>query len=226
MSMEYVPGKSLREARDLLTRKQKVQVIKQVAQALDYAGKKGYVHRDIKPENILLHEAGRVILTDFGIARSLHVTRGLTVTGKTIGTPYYMSPEQTKGMKVDHRSDIYSLGVVLFQALAGYLPYDGPSMVAIGIKHISDPIPELPPGLDIFQQIINIALSKEPAHRYATAGDFFNALNAISEADLDYIDAKATALKNMGQDYRARTLSTSSSMVPPPDKPADRKSVV
>ena len=220
MSMEYVPGKSLREARDLLSRKQKVQVIKQVAQALDYAGKKGYVHRDIKPENILLHEAGRAILTDFGIARSLHVTRGLTVTGKTIGTPYYMSPEQTKGIKVDHRSDIYSLGVVLFQALAGYLPYDGPSMVAIGIKHISDPIPELPPGLDIFQQIINIALSKEPAHRYATAGDFFNALDAISEADLDYIDAKAAALKNKGQDYREKTLSTSSSMAPPTPKPA------
>jgi len=215
MSMEYVPGKSLREARDLLSRKQKVQIIKQVAQALDYAGKKGYVHRDIKPENILLHEAGRAILTDFGIARSLHVTRGLTLTGKTIGTPYYMSPEQTKGLKVDHRSDIYSLGIVLFQALAGYLPYDGPSMVAIGIKHISDPIPELPPGLDIFQQIINIALSKEAAHRYATAGDFFNALNAISESDLDFIDAKATALENKGQDYRAKTLSTSSSMAPP-----------
>ena len=107
MSMEYVPGNSLRESRDKLTRKQKVDVIKQVAQALDYAGKKGYVHRDIKPENILLHEDGRAILTDFGIARSQHATKGLTVTGKVIGTPYYMSPEQTKGMSVDHRSDVY-----------------------------------------------------------------------------------------------------------------------
>ena len=206
MSMEYVPGKNLRDARDLLSRKQKIGIIKQMAQALDYAGKKGYVHRDIKPENILLHEDGRAILTDFGIARSLDATRGLTVTGKTIGTPYYMSPEQTKGLKVDHRSDIYSLGVVLFQCLAGYIPYDGPSMVAIGIKHISEPIPELPPGLEIFQPIINICLSKDPDHRYATAGDFFQALDAIPEAELDYIDAKADALKKKGKDYHARTM--------------------
>ena len=208
MTMEFIPGKSLRDARDLLTRKQKIQIIKQVAQALDYAGKKGYVHRDIKPENILIHEDGRAILTDFGIARSLDATRGLTVTGKTIGTPYYMSPEQTKGIKVDHRSDIYSLGVVLFQALAGYLPYDGPSVVAIGIKHISDPIPDLPPGLEIFQPIINKAMAKNPGHRYANAGDLFSALDAITDADLDYIDAKVAAFTKKGADHQAKTLAS------------------
>ncbi len=219
MTMEYVPGKSLRDARDLLTRKQKIQIIKQVAQALDYAGKKGYVHRDIKPENILIHEDGRAILTDFGIARSLDVTRGLTVTGKTIGTPYYMSPEQTKGIKVDHRSDIYSLGIVLFQALAGYLPYDGPSVVAIGIKHISDPIPDLPPGLEIFQPIINKAMSKNPGHRYTNAGDLFSALDAITDADLDYIDAKVAAFFKKGTDHQAKTLA-SVSYPSPIQKPA------
>ena len=103
MAMEYVPGKNLRDARDLLNRKHKIAIIKQIALALDYAGKKGYVHRDIKPENILLHEDGRAILTDFGIARNQNAAQGLTITGKIIGTPYYMSPEQTKGLKVDSR---------------------------------------------------------------------------------------------------------------------------
>jgi serine/threonine protein kinase len=176
MSMEYIAGKNLREARDKLTRKHKIAIIKQVAQALDFAGGKGYVHRDIKPENVMLHSDGRAILTDFGIARGQETQKGLTQTGKTIGTPYYMSPEQTKGLNVDHRSDIYSLGVVLFQALAGYVPYDGPSVVALGIKHISDPIPPLPKGLEIFQPIINIAMSKDPKHRYQTAGEFLMAL--------------------------------------------------
>lgn len=213
MSMEYVPGNSLREARDKLTRKQKVDVIKQVAKALDFAGKKGYVHRDIKPENILLHEDGRAILTDFGIARSQHATQGLTVTGKVIGTPYYMSPEQTKGMAVDHRSDIYSLGIVLFQALAGYLPYDGPSFVAIGIKHLSDPIPELPKGLELFQPIINTCMSKDPAHRYQTAGDLLNALEQINDSDLDFIETKVRASSKSVQNRPAKTLSTGN--IPP-----------
>jgi len=224
MSMEYVTGKNLRDARDLLTRRQKIIVIKQIAQALDYAGKKGYVHRDIKPENILLQNDGRAILTDFGIARSLDATRGLTVTGKTIGTPYYMSPEQTKGLKVDHRSDIYSLGVVLFQALAGYLPYDGPSMVAIGIKHISDPIPELPPGLELFQPIINRVMSKDPGHRFASAGDFYNALNAITEAELDYIDARLAALNKKGTDPKTNTVSMVSTPVHV-QKPSSEQSI-
>ncbi|MGD8925939.1 MAG: serine/threonine-protein kinase, partial [Thioalkalispiraceae bacterium] len=215
MSMEYVPGNSLRESRDKLTRKQKVDVIKQVAKALDYAGRKGYVHRDIKPENILLHEDGRAILTDFGIARSQNATKGLTVTGKVIGTPYYMSPEQTKGVKVDHRSDIYSLGIVLFQALAGHLPYDGPSFVAIGIKHLSDPIPELPKGLEIFQPIINTCMSKDPAHRYQTANHLIEALDSIDDADLDFIEAKTASAQNnaagqRNQQYQARTIPADS----------------
>lgn len=196
MSMEYVPGKNLTQARDELTRKQKVGIIKQIALALDYAGKKGYVHRDIKPENIMLHEDGHAILTDFGIARGQDLTRGLTQTGKAIGTPYFMSPEQTKGLQVDQRSDIYSLGVVLFQAVAGRVPFDGPSIVAIGIKQISEPIPILPAGMELFQPIINKCMSKEPAHRYQHASELFAALDAITEAQLDFIDAKAKAMRN------------------------------
>ena len=206
MSMEYIKGKNFNEARDLLNRKQKVIIIKQIADALDFAAKKGFVHRDIKPENILLHHDGRAILTDFGIARTNDVSKGLTETGKILGTPYFMSPEQTKGLKIDHRTDIYSLGVVLFQALAGYVPYDGPSLVAICIKHLSDPIPQLPKGLEIFQPIINICLSKKPEHRYQQASELVNALNKITNAELDAIDAKAAAFKKAGQAYHAETM--------------------
>lgn len=226
MSMEYVPGNSLRESRDKLSRLQKIDIIKQVGHALDYAGNKGYVHRDIKPENILLHEDGRAILTDFGIARSQHATQGLTMTGKIVGTPYYMSPEQAKGIPVDHRSDIYSLGVVLFQALSGYLPYDGPSVVAIGIKHISDPIPELPDGLELFQPIINTCLSKDPAHRYPSAAEFVQALEQISESELDYIEARANArlqaTQLSGKDHHARTIASHDAISSGPVLQADQ----
>ncbi|MEJ2449131.1 MAG: protein kinase [Gammaproteobacteria bacterium] len=205
MCMEYVPGQNLTQARDTLNRKQKIGIIKQIALALDYAGKKGYVHRDIKPENVMLHEDGRAILTDFGIARGQDITRGLTQTGKAVGTPYFMSPEQTKGLEVDHRSDIYSLGVVFFQAIAGYVPYDGPSIVAIGIKHISEPIPPLPAGMEIFQPIINKCMSKDPTHRYQTANELYQALDEISEAQLDYIEAKARALRQSATSHQAKT---------------------
>jgi serine/threonine-protein kinase PpkA len=206
MSMEYIPGKNLTQARDVLSRKQKIDIIKQIALALEYAGKKGYVHRDIKPENIMLHEDGRAILTDFGIARGQEAARGLTLTGKAIGTPYFMSPEQTKGLTVDHRSDIYSLGVVLYQSIAGHVPFDGPSIVAIGIKHISEPIPTLPPGMELFQPIINKCMSKEPEHRYQSASELYTALESIPEAQLDYIDAKAKALKNSPVMHHSHTL--------------------
>ncbi len=206
MAMEFIDGKNLKQARNDLSRKERVEIIRQVARALDFAGQKGFVHRDIKPENIMLHSDGRAILTDFGIARSHQdTTTGLTVTGKAIGTPHYMSPEQTKGLKVDHRSDIYSLGVVLYECLAGYVPYDGPSVVAVGIKHISDPIPQLPDSMQVFQTIINTAMSKDPAHRYQTAGEMLAALDAISEAELDYLDARARTLPG-GED--AQTSST------------------
>ena len=206
MSMEYIKGKNFNEARDLLNRIQKVNVIKLISQALDFASKKGFLHRDIKPENILLHQDGRAILTDFGIAKTTDISKGLTETGKILGTPYFMSPEQTKGLKIDHRTDIYSLGVVLFQALAGYVPYDGPSLVAICIKHLSDPIPQLPKGLEVFQQIINTCLSKKPEHRFQHASELYEALNKISDSQLDAIEAKSKSLNQAGQDYNASTM--------------------
>ncbi|MFV2059449.1 MAG: protein kinase [Gammaproteobacteria bacterium] len=206
MSMEFISGKTMRDARDDLSRKQKVEIIKQIALALEYAGNKGYVHRDIKPENIMLHEDGRAVLMDFGIARGDDTVNSLTLTGKAIGTPYYMSPEQTKGIKVDPRSDIYSLGVVLYQALTGHVPYDGTSFVDVGIKHISQPIPKLPVGLKLFQKIINKAMSKDPIHRYQSASALITDLNAVTLSGLDKIDAKSSVISNKGVDYNSPTM--------------------
>jgi len=206
MSMEYISGKTLRDARDDIPRTQKVAILKQIALALDYAGKKGYVHRDIKPDNIMLHEDGRAVLMDFGIARGDSTTSGLTITGKAIGTPYYMSPEQTKGINVDSRSDIYSLGVVLFQVLTGHVPYDGNSFVDVGMKHITEPIPTLPAGLEAFQAIINKSMSKDPAHRYQIAAEFIAALNTIPISILDAVDAKSAVINNKPKDYNSATV--------------------
>ena len=206
MSMEYIPGKDLKQLKDSTSREEALRIVKDVASALDFVGKKGIVHRDVKPENIMIHKSdNRVILMDFGIAHGDDVTQGMTQTGKAIGTPHFMSPEQTKGLKVDHRSDIYSLGVVLFQLLSGNLPFDADSAVAVGIKHLTAPIPLLPGGLEIFQPIVNRCLSKEPKHRYQKAEELIAALNNITDEQLDSINTQAVVFKNAGADQNAET---------------------
>lgn len=196
LSMEYIPGKELREAKYDLSKSEVVRITKEVAKALEYAHKNGFIHRDVKPENIMLHDNGeRVVLMDFGIARMTQHDMSMTKTGKVIGTPHYMSPEQTKGLAVDHRADIYSLGVVMYQMLAGRLPYDAETPVAVGIKHISEPIPLLPPGLEMFQTIINTCMSKDPTHRYQSAGELIAALDKLNANALAVLDARAAERK-------------------------------
>jgi len=206
MSMEYICGKDLKQLKDAVSREEAIRIVKDVASALDFAGKKGIVHRDVKPENVMiqLHDS-RVVLMDFGIAYGDDVTQGMTQTGKAIGTPHFMSPEQTKGLKVDHRSDIYSLGVVLFQLLAGHLPFDADSAVAVGIKHLTAPIPLLPGGLEIFQPIVNRCLSKEPKHRYQKAAELIAALEKISGEQLEKINTQAVIFKDAGANRDAET---------------------
>lgn len=219
MSMEYIPGKELKQLKENISRKEAIRIVKDIAAALDFAGSKGIVHRDVKPENVMIHQTdNRVILMDFGIAHGDDVTHGMTQTGKAIGTPHYMSPEQTKGLKVDHRSDIYSLGVVLFQLLAGYLPYEADSAVAVGIKHLTAPIPLLPAGLEIFQPIVNRCLSKEPQHRYQKAAELIEALAAISDEQLQQIDSKAKVFKQAGADPDAATQMSDAPVITPTNK--------
>jgi len=210
LSMEYIAGRDLRDACGDISRKELIRIIKDVARALNFAAKKGYVHRDVKPENIMLHEGdGRVLLMDFGIARSYQTSHGLTRAGSALGTPYYMSPEQNKGLSADHRSDIYSLGVVFFHMLSGYVPYDADSAVAIGIKHITATIPILSDELQIFQPIINTCMAKEAEDRYQTAAELIEALDQISDEDLAAIEEKCAAFQEAGKNHHAETLISS-----------------
>jgi len=187
-TMPFIVGESLRLrlARDgRLAHEEAAQLAREVATALDYAHRQGIVHRDIKPENILLHD-GHALVTDFGIARA--ITRAmtgatsLTVVGVALGTPLYMSPEQGGGdREIDGRSDIYSLGCVLYEMLVGDPPFSGRSAAAIVMRHLGDPVPhpaalrpEIPAALD---DVVARTLAKLPASRFATGADLARALD-------------------------------------------------
>ncbi|HEX5124224.1 MAG TPA: protein kinase, partial [Rhodanobacteraceae bacterium] len=143
-----------------------LRVMREIATALDYAHKKGFVHRDVKPDNILLRDDGSSALTDFGIARALDPAAKMTQTGAVVGTPHYMSPEQARGRSIDGRSDLYSLGIVLYELLVGRVPYQAEDSLAVGIMHIQQPIPELPPSLAHLQPLISRMLAKQPEDRF------------------------------------------------------------
>ena len=186
ISMEFVDGADLKISAQGLTLKQKVNVIVDIAKALKFASEHGVVHRDIKPENIMIRKSNnRAVLMDFGIAKAIETDVRMTQTGVAIGTPHYMSPEQAKGKLVDHRSDIYSLGVVFFFILSGRVPFDGDSAVSIGIKHISNPIPDLPPGYEPFRFVIEKMMAKDADDRYQTAQDV---IFDIDDIDIDAIE--------------------------------------
>jgi eukaryotic-like serine/threonine-protein kinase len=184
-TMPYVRGESLRDRlrREVQLRTDTaLNLTTQVADALGYAHSQGIVHRDIKPENILL-EGDRAVVADFGIARALDLAGGerLTETGLALGTPSYMSPEQAMGGAPDARSDIYSLGCVLFEMLAGEPPFTGPTAQSIIAKRLSSPVPSLRTVRETVapavERAVEIALAKVPADRFATTAEFVGALN-------------------------------------------------
>ncbi len=182
MVMEFIEGPTLKERLQELAEKgrlmpleEAVGIVTAIANALDYAHQHGMVHRDVKPANIMFTRDGQPILTDFGIARMVDVV-GLTASGTMVGTPAYMAPEQGMGQAGDERSDIYSLGVVLYQLTTGYLPYDADTPLGVAMKHISEPLP--PPAIintalpASLEAVIMRALAKAPENRYQTAHEF------------------------------------------------------
>ena len=187
MVMEYIDGGTLQARMVELSRKslympidQVLSILRQVAEALDYAHQKGIIHRDIKPSNILLDSSGNAFLSDFGIARMMGSSQ-LTSTGSLIGTPTYMSPEQGKGDELTSASDIYSLGIILYELLTGKVPFSSDTTpLAIIHKHLTETPPEprhLRPGLPVeVEQVILKALAKDPQQRYQSAGEMVRAL--------------------------------------------------
>ena len=192
MVMEFIDGPTLKAALEEIHRRREhlplhvaLRVVSDVGSALGYAHEQGVVHRDVKPANILLDRAGRVILTDFGVAKILSGTK-VTMTGTVLGTPAYMSPEQGMGEHGDSRSDIYSLGVVLYELATGRLPFDADTPLAVLLKHVHDPLPlprTVSPSLpEEVERIILKALAKEPADRYATVQEMLTDIAALPPA--------------------------------------------
>ena len=181
--MEYISGGDLATIikQGNLSFEQKINIIKQIAVALGYSYSKGFVHRDVKPENILFREDGTPVLADFGIAKAVTASTSLTTDGTYIGSPYYMSPEQIRGHEVDHRSDLYSLGIVFYELLSGYRPYDKGDTYAVGIQHISEPIPPLPQQVAQFQSVIDKMLAKEAYQRYQDHHEFIQGIDSVLE---------------------------------------------
>src|ERR671910_477902 len=165
--------------------------------ALGYAAQRGIVHRDIKPDNIMFDEFGQCVLTDFGIAKAASGQR-LTGTGMSIGTPHYMSPEQARAQGIDGRSDIYSLGVVAYQALTGTVPYDGEDSFSIGYKHITEPVP-VPQLITADErrvfEVIKRMLMKDPADRYQSCEELVASLQGQPIAAAGSVRASAAAAR-------------------------------
>jgi serine/threonine protein kinase len=181
--MRYMTGGSLsdRMAAEPFSLRETVLIIQRIAGALDYAHAKGVIHRDLKPGNILFDDERNAFISDFGIAKLAHGQTKLTSSG-IIGTPTYMSPEQALGEEVDGRSDIYSLGVILFEMLSGELPYEATTPLAMVVKHVNEPIPHildinpnLPEGIEA---VLEKALAKNRNLRYTTAMALFHDLLA------------------------------------------------
>ena len=156
-------------------------IISQVGEALDYAHAHGVIHRDIKPGNVLVDKGMHCLLTDFGIAKIVEGNAQFTVTGNFIGTPQYASPEQGLGQTLDGRSDIYSLGVILYEMATGKQPFDAETPIAVMVKHVHEPLPlprTLNPAIPAsLEKVLVKALAKDPRDRYATAGEMVRILD-------------------------------------------------
>ncbi|MFZ5916421.1 MAG: protein kinase domain-containing protein, partial [Chloroflexota bacterium] len=208
MVMEFVDGQTLKQrlnqvraAGQPLPLDETVRLVGQTARALHHAHGRGLIHRDIKPANILLTSQGEAVLSDFGIAHMMESTR-YTMTG-VVGTPDYMSPEQGQGQEVTLRTDIYSLGIVLYECLTGRTPFSADTPLAVIFKHVQDPLPmprSLNPAIsEAVERVILKSLAKDPADRFASAEEMAEALQAAGQGE-DTLAAEADTLSALFAD--------------------------
>jgi beta-lactam-binding protein with PASTA domain len=183
IAMEHLRGRTLKEivtAEAPLAQERVVDLGTQILQAAGFAHRHGVIHRDFKPHNVIVDDQGAAKVTDFGIARA--GASEMTETGSIMGTAQYLSPEQAQGHAVTATSDLYSIGVMLYEMLAGRLPFEGDSAVSVALKHLSEPPPPIsqlrPDVSPALESVVMAALAKDPAHRWQTADDFAEALQA------------------------------------------------
>ncbi len=223
--MQYIAGGTLKDVMERpIALPQIVHFIDQIAAALDHAHQRDILHRDIKPTNILLEEGQRVLLADFGLAKMMAGSTQLTGAGVGIGTPAYMSPEQGQGLDVDARTDIYALGVILYEMVTGQIPYRAETPMAIVVKHIMEPLPlprSINPNLpqDV-EQVVLKALAKNKEARYASAGQMAKALHQVvtttlNEADSTLPSDHSSPKPQLASSPTARPPST----ISPPESP-------
>ena len=179
LSMEYFPDGDLRRRlRQGVTAEEALALAIQIARALHALHQTGALHRDLKPGNVLMRGPHRVALTDFGLAKHAALEFEITDPGLIFGTPHYMSPEQGHGQDTDQRTDLYSLGVIVYEMLVGERPYTDPNPMAILYKHRNAPIPRLPDRLRLLQPLIDKLLAKRPEDRFSSAPEVEQAMYA------------------------------------------------
>jgi eukaryotic-like serine/threonine-protein kinase len=196
---EYIAGENLKqliEREGPLPVHDALQMTLQMARALGFAHSRGLIHRDVKPQNVLLNDEGQAKMTDFGIARSVDV-QGVTLTGTVLGTSEYIAPEQARGQQVDALTDVYSLGVVLYELLTGGVPFQGESFVAVALRHVNEPPPNVleyrpdcPPRVAM---AIDRAMAKDPGERFQSMDELVAELEACL-ADMDPRSEEATMI--------------------------------
>lgn len=200
LSMEYLPGGDMEmRLKRGISEKQTLHIIKELARGLNFIHQRQIIHRDIKPANILFRQDDSLVLTDFGIAkREANNNTSVTQTGMTVGSPAYASPEQAQGRVLDHRTDIYSVGVVMYEMLTGINPFRADTSMNTAINHIQMPIPVLPGKLARYQPIVAKMLAKNPADRFTSMLEVLTAIDKLGPAPRD----QATAADNKKQTTR------------------------
>ncbi len=212
-AMEFVNGPSVSKLlKDgPLSEERALKITLQVARALDYAGKRGFVHRDIKPDNILIAASGEAKLADLGLAKRTGEDASLTQTGFAVGTPHYISPEQTRGDKdIDGRADIYSLGATLFHLTTGRPPFDGPTAAVIMVKHLNDEPPTArqinPKVSEGCSKLISKMMRKDRAQRFKTAAELIERIEGVlAGEDLLASEPAREPIRKRGDQGESRT---------------------
>ena len=196
ISMELIEGGDLDDRIESgIKPKEAVDILRKLAGCLSYVHSKDVVHRDIKPGNILFREDGEPLLTDFGIAKQLGAKNKLTLDGIALGSPFYLSPEQSQCKKLDGRADIYSLGIVFYEMLTGRRPFEGKAPIDTILMHLQEPLPKLKKSLQLYQPLLDKMTDKAAKNRYRNCDALIKAIDKLGEADGPAVKRKKAETK-------------------------------